>query len=281
MHAEPPRYVEGLPRPGRTLVMGVVNATPDSFSDGGRYFDVEKAIAHGLDLVSEGADLIDVGGESTRPGAQRPSETEELDRVVPVIRGLAAQGVPVSVDTMRAAVAAAAVGAGATLVNDVSGGRADPEMFATVARLGASYVLMHWREHSARMQDHTQYDDVVEDVMSELAEQLAEAAKAGLTERIAIDPGIGFSKTADQNWTVLERIERFHDLGLPILVGTSRKRFLGALLDDRPPLEREDATTATSALAAASGVWCVRTHAVRASADAVRVAARWAGGDPR
>lgn len=280
MYAEPPRYVEGLPRPGRSLVMGVVNVTPDSFSDGGRYFDTDKAVEHGLRLVDEGADIVDVGGESTRPGAIRPSEHEELDRVVPVIAGLSAHGVRVSVDTMRATVAEAAVVAGAVLVNDVSGGRADPDMFGTVARMRAPYVLMHWREHSVTMQNRTDYNDVVEDVLAELAEQVAEASKAGLTDRIVIDPGIGFSKTADQNWTVLQNIDRFHGLGMPLLIGTSRKRFLGTLLDDRLPAERDDATTATSALAAGAGAWCVRVHSVRASADAVRVASRWAGGNP-
>lgn len=284
LHAGPPRHVEGLPSPARTLVMGVVNVTPDSFSDGGRWLDADKAIGHGLDLVAEGADLVDVGGESTRPGAHRPSEQEEMDRVVPVVAGLAARGVLVSVDTMRASVAEAAVAAGAVVVNDVSGGRADPAMFATVARLGAAYVLMHWREHSITMQGRTQYADVVEDVYAEIAEQVAEAARAGLSAasgRIAIDPGIGFSKTGDQNWTVLRHLERLHDLGLPLLVGTSRKRFLGDLLDDRSPLGRDDATTATTVLAAVAGAWCVRVHAVRASADAVRVAARWAGGPDR
>ncbi|HET7735549.1 MAG TPA: dihydropteroate synthase [Nocardioidaceae bacterium] len=278
MFAAPPRYVEGLPQPGRALVMGVVNVTPDSFSDGGRYFDTEKAVAHGLRLLAEGADLVDVGGESTRPGAERPSEQEELDRVVPVIEALAAQGALVSVDTMRATVAAEAVGAGAVLVNDVSGGRADPDMLATVARLEVPYVLMHWRAHSHEMLEHTAYRNVVEDVIAELEEQLREAGKAGISHSIAIDPGIGFSKTADQNWDVLRELERFHDLGHPVLVATSRKRFLGTLLDDRPALERDDATTATTALAAAAGAWCVRAHAVRATADAVRVAARWAGG---
>jgi dihydropteroate synthase len=261
--------------------MGVVNVTPDSYSDGGKFFDTDKAVARGLELVAQGADLVDVGGESTRPGAKRPSEQEELDRVLPVITQLARLGAKVSVDTMRATVAEAAVGAGAVLVNDVSGGRADDAMLSTVARLDVPYVLMHWRAHSNEMQDHTDYSDVVADVLRELGEQLQQAAKAGITHSIAIDPGIGFSKTADQNWAILRELERFHDLGHPVLVATSRKRFLGALLGDRPPLEREDATTATSALAASQGAWCIRAHAVRATADAVRVAARWAGGHPR
>ena len=284
MHAEPPRYVDGLPRPGRTLVMGVLNVTPDSFSDGGRYLDPAAAVAHGRELVADGADLVDVGGESTRPGATRPSTEEELARVLPVVTALAGDGVPVSVDTMRAAVAAAAVEAGAVLVNDVSGGLADAEMLPTVAGLGAAYVLMHWRAHSQDMQRFTDYGDVVSDVSAELRDRLDAAARAGLRpELVAVDPGIGFSKTADQNWDVLAGMERLHDLGHPVLIATSRKRFLGALLADaagelRPPHLRDDGTTATSALAAAAGAWCIRTHAVRPTLDAVRVAHRWAVG---
>ena len=262
MHAEPPRYVDGLPRPGRTLVMGVLNVTPDSFSDGGRYLDPGAAVEHGRRLVAEGADLVDVGGESTRPGAARPSPEEELDRVLPVVTALAGDGVQVSVDTMRASVAAAAVQAG----------------------LDAAYVLMHWRAHSQDMQRFTDYGDVVADVSAELHARLDAAARAGVRpERVAVDPGIGFSKTGDQNWDVLAGMERLHDLGHPVLIATSRKRFLGALLADasgelRPPDQREDGTTATSALAAAAGAWCIRTHAVRPTLDAVKVAQRWAAG---
>jgi dihydropteroate synthase len=287
MYARPPRYVDGLPRPDRCLVMGVVNVTPDSFSDGGRYFDTDLAVAHGRRLIAEGADLVDVGGESTRPGAVRPSLAEELDRVVPVVGALAADGAAVSVDTMRAEVAAAAVEAGAVLVNDVSGGLADPEMYATVARLGAAYVLMHWRAHSVEMQQHTEYDDLVSDVIAELRKQLDAATAAGVRpERIVVDPGIGFSKTGEQNWEVLAAAERLHELELPVLIATSRKRFLGVLLASedgrlRPPQQRDDATVATTTLAAAAGAWCVRTHTVRANADAVRVVRRWAQGGPR
>ena len=286
MYARPPRYVDGLPRPERSLVMGVLNVTPDSFSDGGRYLDASVAVKHGHQLVAEGADLVDVGGESTRPGATRPGVQEEIDRVLPVVSALARDGVLVSVDTMRAAVAEEAVRAGAVLVNDVSGGRADDDMLATVARLGTTYVLMHWRAHSRQMQRHTQYDDVVTDVIRELGEQLAAALDAGIAaERVAVDPGIGFSKTAEQNWDVLAGMERLHDLGHPVLIATSRKRFLGTLLADgsgelRPPERREDGTTATSALAAAAGAWCIRAHAVQASLDAVKVASRWAAGSP-
>ena len=284
MTAAAPEPVAGLPRPGRCLVMGVLNVTPDSFSDGGRFLDADQAVAHGLALSADGADLVDVGGESTRPGATRPGEAEELSRVLPVVEALAAAGTLVSVDTVRAAVAAECVEAGAVLVNDVSGGRADPEMLPTVARLGVPYVLMHWRAHSAEMQRHTAYDDVVADVVTELRAQLEVAVAAGVDPaRVAVDPGIGFSKTADQNWELLAGLDRLHrDLGRPVLVATSRKRFLGELLaedgDLRPPLERDDATTATSALAASRGAWCVRVHDVQAAADAVRVADRWARG---
>lgn len=198
MYAAPPRYVEGLPQPDRALVMGVLNVTPDSFSDGGRYLDAADAIAHGLALADQGADLVDVGGESTRPGASRTSVEEELARVLPVIKSLTAAGVLTSIDTMRAEVAAAAVGAGARLINDVSGGKGDPQMLETVAGLGVPYVLMHWRAHSLRMQEHTDYADVVTDVIAELAEQLAAVAHAGITHSVVVDPGIGFSKTADQ-----------------------------------------------------------------------------------
>lgn len=282
MPARPAAPVEGLPNPGRCLVMGVVNVTPDSFSDGGRYVDADLAVDHGRRLAAEGADLVDVGGESTRPGAERPSADEELERVVPVVQRLAAEGVQVSVDTMRAQVAEAAVVAGAVLVNDVSGGRADDGMFPAVARLGTPYVLMHWRAHSREMEQHTDYDDVVEDVAADLGAQLDAAITAGIArDRVILDPGIGFAKTGEQNWEVLAGLERLHELGRPLLVATSRKRFLGALLagpdeTPRPVSERDDATVATSALAAAAGAWCVRVHAVPANLDAVRVATRWA-----
>ena len=274
-----PAHLDGI---GRCLVMGIVNVTPDSFSDGGLYDDAAAGVARGLELHAAGADLVDVGGESTRPGARRPSPEEELARVLPVVAGLAEHGVPVSVDTMRAEVARAAVGAGAALVNDVSGGMADPVMYATVADLGVPYVLMHWRAHSATMQRHTTYDDVVGDVVAELSQRLDAAGAAGLdSSRIAVDPGIGFSKDTDQNWRLLAGLDALHALGRPVLVGASRKRFLGELLAEgerlRPPRERDDASNAAAVLAAASGAWCVRTHEVAAVADAVRVVARWRG----
>ena len=283
MRGTPERYVDGLPRPTRCLVMGVVNTTPDSFSDGGLYLARDRAVARGLDLAAQGADLVDVGGESTRPGAERVPLDVEIDRVLPVVTTLAEHGLRVSVDTMRADVARAAVAAGAVMVNDVSGGRADPLMLRTVAELGVPYVLMHWRSHSATMQQHTTYGDVAVDVTHELAEQLRAAVAAGIEPgRNAVDPGIGFAKTAEQNWEVLAHLDTVKALGHPVLVATSRKRFLGELLADedglRAPVDRDDASAATSALAAAQGAWCVRVHTVRPSADAVRVVARWAAG---
>ena len=260
--------------------MGVLNVTPDSFSDGGRYLRADDAVAHGMTLARLGADLVDIGGESTRPGAQRPSVEEELARVLPAVRALSTAGVVVSVDTMRSEVAAAAVEAGAMLVNDVSGGKADPEMLGTVADLGVAYVLMHWRAHSDRMQQHATYADVVTDVVTELTAQRDAALAAGIApERIALDPGIGFSKTTAQNWELLAGLEDLQATGHPVLVATSRKRFLGELLAEgdelRPALERDDATNATTALAAQAGAWGVRVHDVRAAADTVRAVARW------
>ncbi len=264
----------------RTRVMGVINVTPDSFSDGGLWLNPETAIQHGLSLVSDGADLVDVGGESTRPGAIRIDAEEELRRVIPVVRGLAAEGVPVSVDTMRADVAEQALAAGAVLINDVSGGRADPRMIQVAVETASPIVLMHWRGHSEGMQKLTTYDDVVRDVVRELSVQVDAALAAGVPEsRIVVDPGLGFSKNADQNWLILAHLDAFTALGFPLLVAASRKRFLGELLASpegelRPTDEREAATVAVSTLAAAAGAWAVRVHESRASADAVRVVAR-------
>ncbi|WP_067481162.1 dihydropteroate synthase [Actinomadura hibisca] len=273
--------VPGLPQPGRCLVMGVVNVTPDSFSDGGAWFDPEKAVRHGFDLVAEGADIVDVGGESTRPGAQRVSREEELRRVVPVIEALAAGGVPVSVDTMRAEVAEAAVAAGARLVNDVSGGLADPGMPRVVAAAGVPYVVMHWRGHSHDMHSRAVYADVVAEVREELLRRVDAVLAEGVDpSMIVLDPGLGFAKSpeAGHNWALLAHLAAFAATGYPVLVGASRKRFLGRLLaapdgTPRPFAGSDDATVAITALAAAAGAWCARVHRVRPNADAVRVAA--------
>jgi len=278
--------VRGLPRLDRTRVMGVVNVTPDSFSDGGRWLDPEAAVAHGLELLAEGADLVDVGGESTRPGADRPDVGEELRRVLPVVRALAGAGAVVSVDTMRAEVAARAVEAGARLVNDVSGGLAETEMLPTVAGLDVPYVCMHWRGHSDVMQDRTRYADVVTDVVAELRARRDAALAAGIAaDQLVLDAGFGFAKTSEHNWELLRRLDELDVLGLPQLVGVSRKRFLGGLLataegEPRPPAERDDATTALTTLLAARGVWGVRVHAVRASRDAVAVVQRLSSRSP-
>ncbi len=257
--------------------MGVLNVTPDSFSDGGDYLDHEAAVAHGLQLAADGADLVDVGGESTRPGAGRIDVAAELGRVVPVVERLAAEGVAVSVDTTRAEVADACVDAGAILINDVSGGLADPRILAVAAERGCGYLAMHWRGHSADMQSRAIYADVVAEVRDELVERVDAALAAGVAaDNIVIDPGLGFAKTVDHNWELLRHLDAFAALGYPVLVGTSRKRFLGALLagpqGPRPPKQRDDATTALTALLAAGGVWGVRTHAVRSQRDAIAVA---------
>jgi dihydropteroate synthase len=263
----------------RCLVMGVVNVTPDSFSDGGLWLDPAAAVAHGRALVEEGADLLDVGGESTRPGAHRVDTAEELRRVIPVVRALATKGAVVSIDTMRAQVAAAALDAGAQVVNDVSGGQADAGMASLVARTGACYIAMHWRGHSTAMDSLAVYEDVVTEVRAELAERLDALTASGVDPRqIILDPGLGFAKTAEHNWRLLGELDALAELGRPLLVGTSRKRFLGSLLAapdgaPRPAADRDDATAATTALAAAKGARAVRVHAVRASADAVRVVA--------
>jgi dihydropteroate synthase len=263
----------------RCLVMGVVNVTPDSFSDGGQWFEPDDGIRHGLDLMDDGADLLDVGGESTRPGAGRVDEAEELRRVMPVVRGLVAAGALVSIDTMHAGVARAALDAGAVLVNDVSGGLADPTMARTVAAAGVPFIAMHWRGHSDHMAELAHYRDVVTDVADELRARLEALVSQGLDpDRVVLDPGLGFAKTGEHNLQVLARLPELVALGRPVIVGASRKRFLGSLLaapdgTPRPALDRDDATVATSTMAALAGAWCVRVHSVRASADAVRVVA--------
>jgi dihydropteroate synthase len=265
--------------------MGVVNVTPDSFSDGGSWFGPDAAIARGLELAAQGADIVDVGGESTRPGAQRVSVDEEMRRVGPVIRALAAAGVPVSVDTMRAEVAQAALEVGARLVNDVSGGLADPQMPRLVAQAGVPYVVMHWRGHSHQMQERAVYADVVGEVCEELRRQVDAVVAEGVDPAlIIVDPGLGFAKLAEHNWALLTRLDQIAGLGggpgFPVLIGASRKRFLGGLLaapdgSARPFAGCDDATVAVTALAAAAGAWCTRVHEVPANADAVRVGEAW------
>ena len=268
---------------GRPVVMGVVNVTPDSFSDGGRYADTASAIAHARTLLADGADILDIGGESTRPGATRPVVTEELDRVVPVIAALAAEGALVSVDTMRAEVAEAALEAGAGVVNDVSGGLADPRILDVVAGSAATYVAMHWRAHSDRMQDLAEYDEpggVVAAVRRELGERIEEMRAAGIADdRIVLDPGLGFAKRAEHNWALLHGIPELKALGFPLLVGSSRKSFLGTLLagpdgTPRPVDDREQAGHALTLLLAQQGVWGVRVHDVRGTRDVLRVLER-------
>ncbi|MEO7268564.1 MAG: dihydropteroate synthase [Knoellia sp.] len=258
--------------------MGVVNVTPDSFSDGGEWFEPEAAIAHGRELVAAGAELIDVGGESTRPGAERPPVGEELRRVVPVVRALAAEGVVISIDTMRASVASAAIDAGAALVNDVSGGLADGEMAALVAQAGIPFIAMHWRGHSTDMQSRAVYDDVVADVCSELTARVEALQGSGVrAQNIILDPGFGFAKNAAHNWALLRRLDALIALGHPLLVGTSRKAFLGRLgrpegAEPSPPSERDLTTAVTSFHAARHGAWAVRVHDVAATIQALDVA---------
>ncbi|MCZ4099532.1 MULTISPECIES: dihydropteroate synthase [Streptomyces] len=270
-------FVDGLPEWDRCAVMGVVNVTPDSFSDGGQWFDPELAVKHGMDLVASGADIVDVGGESTRPGAARVSEAEELRRVIPVVRELAAAGVLVSVDTMRAAVAGQAVAAGARLVNDVSGGGADPAMIPVVADAGVPFVVMHWRGQSIDMNNRAVYGDVVDEVVAELREGCERAVAGGIDPgRIILDPGLGFAKNAEHDLALMAHLGKLRELGRPLLVAASRKRFLGRVLagsagDPPPARERDAATAAVSAIAAREGAWAVRVHEVHASADAVRV----------
>jgi dihydropteroate synthase len=265
-----------LPRPGRCVVMGVLNVTPDSFSDGGCFADAASAIAHGLQMHAAGADFVDVGGESTRPGADRVDAVEECRRVLPVIGELSAAGVRTSVDTTRAEVAEAAIAAGATLVNDVSGGLADAGMAKLVADAGVPWVLMHWRGHSREMYAAARYGDVVTEVCAELTARVEDVVAAGVApEQLVLDPGIGFAKNAEHNWALLAGLDRLIGLGLPVLLGTSRKTFLGLLLagtdgELRSAEGRDAATLATTVLAAEAGAWGVRVHDAAASVDAVR-----------
>lgn len=277
-------WTGGVPLPGRCVLLGVLNVTPDSFSDGGRYLDVEHAVEHGVRMHAEGADLIDVGGESTRPGAHRVGAEQEAGRVLPVIRELAAAGVPTSIDTTRAEVAEAALEAGAAVVNDVSGGLADPRMGKLVAAAGVPWILMHWRGHSERMADLAVYTDVVAEVRAELLARVDAALAVGVDHaNLVIDPGLGFAKRPEHNWPLLRRLDVLVELGLPVLVGASRKGFLGGLLaaqdgTPRPPDGRETATAVISGLAAAAGAWGVRVHDVGPSRDAVAVGSAWRDG---
>ena len=248
------------------LVMGILNVTPDSFADGGQHFDQQAAIAHGLQMIEDGVDIIDIGGESTRPGADRVPAEEEQARVLPVIEALAQHGVEISIDTMRASTAKLAVDAGATIVNDVSGGAADPDMFAAVAAMDCRYILMHWRGHSKDMNSKAIYKDVVREVIEEVSLQLNKALAAGIKrEKIILDPGIGFAKDAEHNWEFLDRIDEFTALGYPILIGHSRKRFLGG----ENPADREEATVRVTQSLVGKGIWGVRVHGVKANVEAI------------
>lgn len=242
------------------LVMGILNVTPDSFADGGRHNDLEAAVARGLEMIAEGVDIIDIGGESTRPGADRVSEEEEIARTIPVITELAKHGVRISIDTMRASTAEAAIKAGASIINDVSGGLADSAMLQTAARLQVPYIAMHWRGQSKDMNSKAIYGDVVSDVISELNERIQAALDAGIQkDKLIIDPGLGFAKDAEHNWAIIDSIDRFVALGYPVLVGGSRKRFLGG----ETPDEREQATIELTKRLGTTGVWAVRVHSVK------------------
>ena len=242
------------------LIMGILNVTPDSFADGGRHNDFESAVTRGLEMIAEGVDIIDIGGESTRPGADRVSEVEELERTIPVITELVKHGARISIDTMRANTAEAAIKAGASIINDVSGGLADPEMLQTAARLQVPYIAMHWRGQSKEMNSKAIYKDVVIDVISELLERITAALDAGIeANNLIIDPGLGFAKDADHNWKIIDSIDSFVELGYPVLIGASRKRFLGG---DSPD-EREQATIDLTKRLATTGVWAVRVHSVK------------------
>lgn len=247
--------------------MGILNVTPDSFADGGKHFSYEDAVAAGLKMISDGVDIIDIGGESTRPGAERVSASEEQSRVIPVIRALAGKGAEISIDTMRADTAELAVKAGATIINDVSGGAADSEMFTTVAKLGCRYVLMHWRGHSKEMNSLAQYGDVMGEVITEVKAQIEKALAAGIKrENIVLDPGLGFAKDAVHNWEMLERIDEFIDLGYPVLIGHSRKRFIGG---DTPD-EREAGTLKISESLQEKNIWALRVHSVAPHVELVK-----------
>ena len=279
---EEKHMLERLDLHGPTRVMGVVNVTPDSFSDGGEWFQHQRAIEHAFDLTRRGAHIIDVGGESTRPGSGRTPAEEETRRVLPVVTALSEAGVLISVDTMRAEVAQACLERGAHVINDVSGGMADPDMLGVVADSGAAFIAQHWRAHSHEMDAAASYGDVVAEMCGELAARRDAALEAGIgADRLVLDPGFGFANRTEHNWEILRRLEELKDLGQPLLLGVSRKRFLGELLADadgpRPAKGRDAATAAVTALVAGPGVWAVRTHEVAADADAIKVAERMRG----
>ena len=254
-----------------TLVMGILNVTPDSFADGGRYSTTDLALKRADEMISEGVEIIDVGGESTKPGADRITQAEEVARVIPVINELAKKDTPISIDTTRASVAEQAIKLGVSYVNDVSGGLADPEMYKLIAKHPkVQYIIMHWRAHSKTMQDHAIYKDVVKEVKEELEERIEDAIKAGVNpDQIIIDPGLGFAKLPEHNWELLRNIDRIALLGYPILIGASRKRFLGELTGSSNPDDREAASIAVTAMVAKQGVWGVRTHSVKPHRDAI------------
>ena len=242
------------------LIMGILNVTPDSFADGGRHNEFAAAVARGLEMISEGVDIIDIGGESTRPGADRVSEAEELDRTIPVITELSKHGARLSIDTMRASTAEAAIEAGASIINDVSGGLADPHMLQTAARLQVPYIAMHWRGQSKDMNSKAIYNNVVNDVISELQDRITATQDAGIkANNLILDPGLGFAKDAEHNWAIIDSVESFVEMGYPVLIGASRKRFLGG---DTPD-EREQATIDLTKRLATTGVWAVRVHSVK------------------
>ncbi|CAB4579345.1 unannotated protein [freshwater metagenome] len=254
----------------RTLVMGILNVTPDSFADGGHFASHENAIARGLEMLSEGVDIIDIGGESTRPGAVRVSAEEEQRRILAVITSLAQSGAIISVDTKRADTAQLAISSGAKLVNDVSAGVSDSQMLATVAQLGVPYIAMHNRGDSIEMQSRATYKDVLAEVLDELTDRVEQSLKAGISrDNLVIDPGLGFAKESEHNWEILRNLEKFKELGFPVLVGGSRKRFLGALVNAQDPNERESASIALTTHCATAGVWGVRVHSVKPHRDAI------------
>ena len=253
--------------PAQTLVMGILNVTPDSFADGGKHLTLDDALTRAHQMVSEGVDIIDIGGESTRPGAGRVSAEQERERVIPVLKELSSWSVPVSLDTTRAQLAREAISLGVSYINDVSGGLADADMPAVIASSSVKYIAMHWRAHSAEMMDHAQYDDVVGEVKSELQSRVDQLLAAGIDkQQLILDPGIGFSKTSQQNWEILRSLDEFHELGAPLLIGASRKRFLG---EELKPEEREEASVAVTSFCAAQGIWAVRTHSVKPHKDAI------------